>query len=191
MRVPLNKADGVEVRLDLFPSIDLSMVENFLQNSSCPVMLTLRRQLQGGKFQGSEAEREALIEQLLALKPSFFDLEYDMDPTFLHETIQKYPQTKFIISYHHFEKTPVDLENIYPSLQVYAAAYSYKIAVMVSSTNQALKMLLFGKNHPKVSVICMGERGEFARVLGPVMGNLVDYACVNFDEKTAPRRQRR
>jgi len=42
--------------------------------------------------------------------------------------------------------------------------------------NDALKILLFGKQHQKVSVICVGKKGEFARVLGKVFGNLIDYA---------------
>jgi 3-dehydroquinate dehydratase/shikimate dehydrogenase len=185
MQATLNEAVAVELRLDLFASIDLGLVKGFLQRSPCPVMLTVRKESQGGKFQGSESEREALIERLLALEPPFFDLEYDMNPRFLHEVIKKHPKTKFIISYHNFQEIPTDLDGIYRSMQEYAA-FSYKIAAMAHSTNDALKMLLFVKKYPKTSAICMGEKGEFARVLGPIAGNLIDYASIDSEERTGP-----
>ena len=185
MQVDLNKIGGIEVRLDLFASIDLALVKSFLQRSCCPVMLTVRKESQGGNFKGSESEREALIEQLLALEPTFFDLESDMNPEFLYEAKAKYPKTKFIISYHNFSETPANLEEVYRSMQNYEA-FSYKIAAMTHSTNDALKMLLFVKDHPKTSAICMGKKGEFARVLGQVAGNLIDYASIDSKEQTGP-----
>ncbi|HSX37310.1 MAG TPA: shikimate dehydrogenase [Chlamydiales bacterium] len=180
-----NKVFAIELRLDLFRFVDVENIKNILQDSACPVMLTVRKESQGGKFHGTESEREALIKRLLALEPPFFDLEYDMSPGFLHEIIKKHPKTKFILSYHHFQKTPTDLDAIYRSMQKYAA-FSYKIASMAHSTNDALKMLLFVKKHPKTSVICMGEKGAFARVFGPIAGNLIDYASVDSSVETGP-----
>ena len=185
MQVSVGKADAIELRLDLFASIDLGLIKSFLQRAPCPIMLTVRKASQGGGFQGGEATREALIQQLLALEPPFFDLEYDMSPQFIHEAKAKHPKTKFIISYHNFQEIPADLDGIYRSMQEYGA-FSYKIAVMAHSTNDALKMLLFVKNHPKTSAICMGEKGEFARVLGPIAGNLIDYASIDSENKTGP-----
>ena len=65
---------GIELRIDLFRSIQMDEIKHFLQTSSCPVMITVRNKLH---------EREALIEALLALRPPFFDLEYDMDQAFI------------------------------------------------------------------------------------------------------------
>jgi 3-dehydroquinate dehydratase / shikimate dehydrogenase len=180
-----NKLLGIELRLDLFPSIDIEYIKNFLQNSSCPVMFTLRKTSQGGKFQGTESEREILIQRLLALEPPFFDLESDMDTKFLQKAIKKYPKTKFILSYHNFQETPADLESIYSLMQKYPV-FSYKIAAMANSTNDALRMLLFVKKHPKASVICMGEKGEFGRILGPIVGNVINYASLSSEERSAP-----
>jgi len=180
-----NKSFAIELRLDLFPRIDLRYLKNLLQNSARPIMLTLRKASQGGKFQGTESEREDLIERLLTLEPPFFDLEYDMSPRFLHRVIKRHPKTKFILSGHHFHQTPADLDRIYSSMQEYGA-FSYKIAAMAHSTNDALKMLLFMKKHSKTSAICMGEKGKFARVLGPIVGNLIDYASIDSEEQTGP-----
>jgi len=172
-----NELCGIELRLDLFPHINIVELERFIQKATSPLLLTVRRASHGGKFQGTESEREELIEQLLTLEPSFFDLEYDMRSQFLVETMRKYSKTKFILSYHNFKETPCDLEKVYNSMQQHPA-FTYKIATMIQVTSDALRMLLFSKQHPKVSAICMGERGQFARVLGPVFGNLVNYAKI-------------
>lgn len=180
-----SRVDGIELRLDLFERVDLESIRIFLRNTPYAVLLTVRKEASGGKYLKSESEREMLIERLLGLEPAFFDLEYDMNPHFLQEAIKRYPKTKFILSYHNFQETPSDLEGIYRAMRKYAA-FSYKIAAMVHSTNDALKMLLFVKNRPHLSVVCMGEKGEFARVLGPVVGSRITYASLNSKEKTAP-----
>ena len=174
---------SLELRLDQFPSIDLDLIRSFLQRAPQPTLLTLRKSSQGGNFTGTEYEREVLIEKLLALRPPFFDLEYDMRPDFIRAMIEKHPTTQFILSYHNFEAVPPDLERIYRSMQRYPV-FCYKIAAMVRSTNEALKLLLFAKTDTNVSAICMGKDGSFARVLGPVVGNLLGYACL--DTPTAP-----
>lgn len=171
---------GQELRLDLFPTIEFGFIETVLKEARSPILLTLRK-----TPRVPESERGALLERLLALHPPFFDVEWDMDPEFLRNVMGKYPKTKFILSYHNFEKTPDDLEGLYRSMSQFPA-YSYKIAAMANTTNDALKMLLLAKKYQKVSAICMGERGEFARVLGPCVGNLVNYCCLNLENKTAP-----
>lgn len=180
-----NKGSLAEWRLDLFSRIDIAWMQTLLQDSSGPVLLTVRKSSQGGKFQGTERQRKGLIRRLLALEPPFFDLECDTSPRFIREMMREHPKTQFILSYHDFSKNPIDLERIYFSMQKYPA-FSYKIAKTVNSTNEALALLLFAKEHPKASVICMGKRGEFARVLGPVVGNLIGYASADSKRPTAP-----
>ncbi len=177
--------EGFELRLDYLPEIRLETIDWFLGASPRPVMLTLRKASHGGKFQGTEAERERKIEELLALKPPFFDLEGDMKPQFIEEAIRKYPQTHFVLSHHDFEKTPENLPGIYHSL-IRFNPFACKIAAMAHSSIDALKMLLFAKTHPKASAICMGEKGEFARIAGKIMGNPVDYAVLKGHPATAP-----
>ncbi len=141
-----------------------------------PVMFT---------FRGSCAEKESIILELLKLKPQFFDLEYDMRGDFLIKTIEDHPSTQFILSYHNFEKTPDDLEAIYQNMKK-TPSFGVKIACMTRCANDALRMLLLSKKHADLSAICMGDLGSFARPLGPVVGNLIDYACASVDDKTAP-----
>ena len=174
---------GIELRLDLMERFTLEEVAHFLSETDLPILLTLRKASQGGGFQEGEEKQEEWIERLLSLEPEFFDLEWDMRESFIQEMISRYPKTKFILSFHDFEKVPSDaeLELIYQKMRSFEA-FTYKIAVKVTSTNEALKMLLFAKKHPNVSMIPMGESGQFARILGKVVGNVVAYA----GGKTAP-----
>lgn len=174
---------GVELRLDLFPDPEAKIT--LPSGLRRPVMLTVRRESHGGKFKGTEEEREALIERLLKREPPFFDLEWDMRPAFLAQVLPSHPKTKFVLSYHNFNETPEALEEVYRSMSQYPA-FTYKIAAVAHSTLDALRMLLFAKKHPGVSAVCMGEKGEFARVLAPIVGNQVNYACIDEKSKTAP-----
>lgn len=179
------QVDGIELRLDLFPQIDLEQIKRYITNSKKPILLTLRKKSQGGSFKGHEEERKAWIEKLLQLEPNYFDLEYDTCPKFLERVCQKYQKTRFLLSYHNFQETPKDLDQIYREMSKYQVD-GYKMAAFSHSANDALRMLLFARQHERLSVICMGEKGEFTRVLGPVVGNKINYACINREEQTAP-----
>lgn len=186
--IPLHlegSVQGVEFRIDLFPQLSIDSIQTLLKNSPLPVLLTLRKKSHGGSWQGTEEQREAAIHQLLALEPPFFDLEYDMRPLFLKTAIQKYPKTRLILSSHHFGKEIPDLEKIFHAMQQYPV-FGYKIAALSESTHHSLHMLALSQKHPKLSLICMGEKGSFARILGPVVRNGINYAALNDIEKTAP-----
>lgn len=174
---------AVELRLDLFQEVLPEKVNAFIKDHPHPVLLTIRKRSHGGQFQGSELQRIALIEKLLSYQPAFFDLEYDITPSILQSLIENHPTTKFIISYHNFEKTPENLEEIYQKMQRYPA-FTYKISAFSQSTNDALTLLLFSRRYPQVSGICMGEVGSFARILGKIFGNKIGYAAL--DKPLAP-----
>lgn len=174
----------VELRLDLFKEIDRDKIKKFLKKFPYPVLLTLRKASHGGAFSKSEEQRERIIRDLLSLQPPFFDLEYDIRPEFLQELLQRYTQTNFVLSYHNLKETPVDLQAIYQDMQRYRV-YGYKIACVTHSTNDALKMLLLAKRNPKVSAICMGEKGRFARIIG-LIHNQINYAAPHPSKKVAP-----
>ena len=169
--VPQSCSGAVELRLE---GGSVGGVADFLKRATFPVMLTAR----GG-------EGEARIEELLRLKPLFFDLEWDVREAFLRKVVAQYPETKLVLSYHNFESAPDDLERVLAAMQK-VPAFHYKIAVMVRSASEALRLLVFGKRHPEVSVIPMGERGAFGRVLGPVVGNQLNYARLEGAAGTAP-----
>lgn len=177
--------DGIEWRLDLTSDRSPGRIATFLEKTSLPVMLTLRNKDQGGQFSESEEERLSLIVKFLELKPHYIDLEYTTNAEFIARIQENYPDTQVILSYHDFHGVPDNLEDVYQTLAK-MPAFSYKIAIHPTTTAHALQALAVSRRHPNLSVICMGETGSFARVLGAVAGNVIDYACLYEEAKTAP-----
>jgi len=169
--------DGIELRLDLFPQSDLGQLRQVLKSFPKPVMLTVRSVGHGGCY---NRDREALLSQLLELKPPFLDVEYDVSPRFLDRVFQQ-SHTQIVLSAHNIS----DLESVYQQMSCYPA-YTYKLAVPVTSTIEALQLLFFAKTHSRTSIIPMGEHGSFARVLGPVFGNKLTFASLSSQHATAP-----
>ncbi len=175
--------DGVEVRVDLLDRIDFAKIDHFIMVCPVPVMLTLRSKKHGGAFTGN---REAIIWKMAGLGPAFLDLEYDLDPAFISEIMDDFSHLKFVISCHVFKKIGMEgVDELYRQMAIYPAC-TYKIAIQLDSANEALAHLLFARTLPKISLICMGERGAFARVLGAVNGNVINYAALGEGGKTDP-----
>jgi len=179
------EARGIELRLDLFPTMDIAKLENAISSSPFPILLTLRKPSHGGEFPGTETARMTLIKRLLLLKPCFFDLECDMDPHFIKEVIFSYPDIGFIISYHNYKETPSDIEEIYKNM-FREGAFAYKIATFANSVNDALRLLILSKKHPDLSTIAMGEKGSFTRAIGSTLENKIGYAYLTSKEALAP-----
>lgn len=180
--------DGIEVRLDYFEHIDEEAINSFLKECGLPVMLTLRRNDQGGRFSGTEKERLDLLEALCELGPAYVDLEYDVPEDYRKRLFETYPSISFLSSYHDFSKTPDDLEEVLRKLKS-PYVHLYKIAVTAISCLDALKVLSFVRVHShenKIIGIAMGEEGQITRILAPVAGSFLTYAPLSVDDSTAP-----
>ena len=161
----------IELRLDLLEKIDLGHVSKLKSASKLPLIFTLRRKDQGGAFSGNEREREEKLLELLTLKPDYVDLEYDS--AFADKIA---PGISIISSYHNFEKTPDNLEEILAQMDRFPAAIK-KITTMANSSIDALRMLNFSKKH-KIAGMCMGEEGRITRILGHIIDTPLVYASV-------------
>jgi 3-dehydroquinate dehydratase/shikimate dehydrogenase len=178
-------AEGIELRLDLFPTpIDIQAVGRYLAASPLPVLLTLRSSLHGGRFQGSVEERLSILEECLRLKPPFLDLEADLPAPFLKRACTQYPETKIFLS-SHLPAWESHLEPVYEAMAQYPA-YVYKLAVPVASSAQAIDCLLLQQKLPRSAIIPMGKVGQFARILAPIVGTPLQFACLNETATTAP-----
>lgn len=88
---------------------------------------------------------------------------------------------KLIRSFHDFASVPEDLEALYQMMQRQPADF-YKIAVTISSTLEALKLVnLSRRAQGKLIAIGMGPHGEITRLLTPLT-----YAATLEDLKSAP-----
>ena len=180
IRIAQKDAELIEFRIDLMEKSDVGHVGKLLHESKLPVIFTLRHRDQGGEFPGNEREREGAFLELIKLKPAYVDLEYEA--TFRDKIP---PDVKVIVSYHNFEKTPEDLEQIYTKMVKFKADI-YKIACMAQSSLDALRMLIFVKEHERAAGMCMGEYGAITRILAPVVGSALTYAPIEKEGETAP-----
>jgi 3-dehydroquinate dehydratase/shikimate dehydrogenase len=96
---------------------------------------------------------------------------------------------KIICSYHNFEKTPHDLPEILARMQK-PFFYGYKFSCLANSSLEGMRMLLFVRKctseGKRVSGMCMGEKGQFTRVLGKICGSFMTYASMDATSSLAP-----
>lgn len=183
-----DRADGVELRLDYVDNWDIQQIKELRQASTVPVILTLRNQAHGGHYPHSETQRLQAMTELCKLNPDYLDLEYDVPPQYIQTIRRLYPAIKIILSYHNFQETPADLANLFQSIYQ-PDCYAYKIATQAHSSLDALRMLhcVSSLSHQyRIIGLCMGEFGQFTRILAPVVGSLLTYACWEPSQATAP-----
>lgn len=179
-------ADLVELRLDHFTAIDLSAIQALRLHFSIPMIFTLRSQEQGGNKIQPEEKRLEDLTRLAALKPEYLDLESDVPPSFIAEISSRFPEIKLIISYHHFNQIPEDLEEIHQKMQKTPAFYT-KIAVTPKNSVEALRFLCWAKKSSgKLIAIGMGAEGQLTRILGKVIGSPIIYSSLDEEKTSAP-----
>jgi len=172
-------ATFIEVRLDfLAKAIDF---QRLLPLKKCPWVATLRRREDGGRWIGTETERKVIIRQAIVSGFDWIDLEMDI----AHE-IPRFRQVKRIISYHNFNETPADLEEIHAKMCLLDGDV-YKIAVAAQSPADNMRVLKLIQNAKKPTVgHCMGEMGFPSRVLSLKYGAPFTYAAFNKERGIAP-----
>ena len=95
-------AGMVELRLDYVASrVNIRRLLAELPTEDCKVIITCRRQVDGGKWSGTEEARVLLLREAIAEGVDYIDLEED-----IANQIPRFGKTKRIISYHNFRKTP-------------------------------------------------------------------------------------
>jgi len=188
IRLANNLTDGIELRLDLFEKVNLDEISTMKTTSEGKVIFTLRTIRQGGRYKETENQRFQLIEQLFALEPDYIDLEYDTSPVFIERIQFKYPNSKIILSYHNFERTPRDLDSFLINLQS-KFAYAYKICTTANYLSDAYRMLRFiqkaTENNIKIIGLCMGEHGHITREEGLKSGNYLNYKILHKQDNCA------
>ena len=167
-----------EFRLDLMERQALKGLSGLQQQAQLPIIFTLRCIRQGGQFAGSEEERLNFLFSCLSLKVDYVDLEYDIDPAFARKVKTTFPNTKIICSFHDFEKTPNDLDQVLEKIQLFPADM-YKICTYAKSSVDSLRMLEFIQRtrtqRQPVAGMCIGPLGAVTRILARVVDNVVTY----------------
>jgi len=151
-------------------------------------VFTVRSKNQGGKFQGPETERVALIERLTKMQPMFMDIELDTIKENDHlADLMENSKTKMIVSWHDFEHTPAseDLSKRLTEMRIYSNYL--KIVTMAKIVDDSLRLLDLYEVTAGLNPIIfgMGEAGVLSRVLCTVVGN-APFAYASLGAPVAP-----
>jgi 3-dehydroquinate dehydratase/shikimate dehydrogenase len=172
-------ADLIELRLDF-----LAKAPDFhrlLANRPCPLMATVRRPDDGGRWPGTEEERLMLLRQAIVAGFDWVDLETD-----IIDSIPRYKDTKRLVSYHNLHEVPGDLDKIFAQM-CRQDADVIKVAVTASQPADNLRVLELIKKSPKPTIaFCMGEMGFPSRILALKFGAPFTYAAFNKERSIAP-----
>ena len=172
-------ANLVELRLDYVSS--RVNIKRLLKDRPCPVVITCRREEDGGKFTGAEDLRMMMLREAIAEGVDYIDLEDE-----LADRIPRFGQTKRIISYHNFRKTPAKLNEIYDRLATLDADI-VKIATMAQHPHDNVRMLELVKNAKIPTVgMCMGDIGTPSRILCGRFGSPFTYSTFHHERALAP-----
>ncbi len=172
-------AELVELRLDYIDG-EVNM-RRLVADRPCPVIITCRRERDGGKYIGGEQQRLLLLRSAIAEGVEYVDLEDDVATS-----IPRFGKTKRIISLHDFRKTPDDLDAIHRRLCGLDADL-VKIATMANHPHDNLKILrLVSQSKVPTVGLCMGDIGTASRILAGRFGAPFTYATFHHERALAP-----
>src|SRR5438132_2224366 len=163
--------DLLEVRLDRFGKApDLG---ELLAHKPKPVILSCRRQQDGGDWQGTEEERLALLRQCIAHKADYVEIEIDVA-----DQIREFPPAKRVISYTNWRETPADIAEIYAETRTKKPDV-IKLMTLARSPEEAWPLVqILGKPALPTVVVGVGKPGIMLNVLGKKIGAPWTYAAL-------------
>ena len=176
-------ADLAELRADCLDPDERLLIRHFPEQAGLPVILTIRRVVDGGVFSGGEGARVSLFARGLAFADTdhrrnfaYVDIEEDLNVPSLEEAARTFG-TRIIRSYHNTQGCD---ENIAAKIRdmVHSADDLVKIAVTARSTADVLSLFRAGKEcaaQEKI-LISMGHLGLYSRILAEQFGSYLSYA---------------
>jgi len=179
-----------EIRLDYLeePAPDLQKLFRSLPG---PVIATNRLATEGGRWQGTEAGRLALLAQALDLGVTCLDVELAADVSFRREVYERRGQTRLILSWHDFAGTP-DAPRLEAVMEEMLAAEAdvVKLVALANDPADNLRMLSLipqalarGRD---VIAFCMGPLGKWSRIAAPLLGSWLAFAPFSKTRASAP-----
>lgn len=172
-------AELLELRLDY-----LARTPDFkrlLTGRPCPLIATVRRPEDGGRWAGTEEARQTLIRHAVVSGFDWVDIETD-----IADKIRRFKDVKRIVSYHNLREVPNDLEKIYETM-CNQDPDVVKVCVTAQQPADNLRVLNLLKDPPKPTVaFCMGDLGFFSRILSAKFGSPFTYGAFNKEYRIAP-----
>lgn len=155
----MGRADLAELRLDLMDTFDLPAL---LASRPLPLIITCRPPREGGRWQGSEAERLAVLRQAAALGAEYVDLEWDAAGAIASLDRSR---TRVILSHHNFQAMPADLPSLAAELWQAGPDVVKLVGMAQRLADCAPVLRLLAQAQRPTIAIAMGPQGLLSRVL--------------------------
>lgn len=187
--------DIFELRLDqLRAGNPVEAAKKIAGASEAPFIGTIRRQQDGGAFDGNEDRRVALLLELPDAGIRTIDFEYDLDRTILHSAVeQAHKKSCEVIISHHDFKQALEADEI-TEIALESAALGADLVKIVSraetiddviKTAQAAIEIKEKLNKPFI-VMNLGGPGRVSRALCPLLGSHVAFCAAKAGAESAP-----
>jgi 3-dehydroquinate dehydratase/shikimate dehydrogenase len=183
--------DIAELRVDCLDPEEFSSIRRFPGLAGLPVILTVRRKVDGGFFSRGEAARLLLLGKGLAFAQddrrqnfAYVDLEEDLDIPSLEEVARAYG-TRIIRSFHNFAGTDIHLKQRIEKLFRIGDEIA-KAAVTAQSAGDVCQLVNTAKElrEREFIMISMGDIGQCTRILTAKFGGYLTYVSAPPEDGT-------
>jgi 3-dehydroquinate dehydratase/shikimate dehydrogenase len=184
--------DMAELRVDCLDPDERFLIRRFPGQAGMPVILTVRRERDGGNYVGGEGARIRILSQGIAFAEAdrrqnfaYVDLEEDLDVSSLEEAARTFG-TRIIRSWHNFNGVGEDIAGRIRRLCRMGDEVA-KVAVMPRNSEEVLQAVKAARETKDVEkiLLCMGHYGVFTRILAEKLGSLISFTSVLNEAETS------
>ncbi len=198
-KIAIAKKSGAEVleiwlgEIALFLQNDPHLLGKIVKTAGgIPLLANCKNAKEKGNFSGTETEKKEILLSASHAGFSFVDFDFEISDEILNTFFeQKKKETQLILSAHFWEGTPA----IHGLLRISEEMRSKKADILKFATtprdfHDVITALRFAeklkaKKIPHI-IIAMGELGKITRFFAPTLGNVMTFAALNENAKTAP-----
>lgn len=165
----------VELRVDMLDPSEYRKAKTFPVEIDVPVILTIRKPCDGGRYAGTEEERKALMADLSQGLFFYVDMEMDLDFPELERQLTS-RGVNIIRSLHDFNGIPRNLPDLARSIA--AKGQIPKLAVTVRTEEDLEEVFHLGeelKDVPRKIIVGMGAYGIRTRVGYRRLGSILTF----------------
>jgi len=184
--------DLVELRVDYLDLDERFLIRRFPEQAGLPVILTVRRKVDGGFFTGGEASRITLLSKGLAFAEmdkrhnfAYVDIEEDLEVPGLEEAVRTFG-TRIIRSAHNLDGME-DIAGKVRSLLRMGDEIP-KVAVTPKNLGDVLTLYQAARKTSDMEkiILGMGSYGENTRILAERLGSFLTYTSAREDPAFPP-----
>ncbi|MFH1546430.1 MAG: type I 3-dehydroquinate dehydratase [Patescibacteria group bacterium] len=184
------KADLIEVWLDGVKQLDEPKIQKIVKAVGKPLILNLKNKKEGGVSRFGDKKRVEFLKIAAKAGADFVDADLNLPAGLLRELKKECGETKLILSFHDFEKTPkIESLRRFVEKAFRLNADVVKLVGFAKNWNDCTPIFQISWELAKAGksflTMAMGECGEPTRVITPLIGGLGMFAPIEKKSATA------